>query len=77
MVEIESSGDPEAYNPCDVDGREKWGILQFGDIEWQEWCVDKYGLQDDIYNSINQLNCADRMIRDGQHWRWPSFWKCL
>lgn len=77
MVGLESSGNPDAYNPMDTDGREKFGLLQFGDIEFEEWCVGKYGYPDDIFNGSIQYICANRMIRDDQSWRWPSYFKCI
>ena len=76
MIQLESRGNPQAFNPMDTDNREKFGLLQFGDIEWKEWCVDSYGYPNEIFNGNLQYMCADRMIRDGQYWRWPSFYKC-
>ena len=51
------------------------GILQFRPRTFQEFCVKRYGLQDDIHDSDIQQMCADKMIRDGylRHWTTARF----
>ena len=73
----ESQGDPEAYNPYDTDGREKFGCLQFGDIEFNDFCVMKYHLRNDIYDCELQRICADKMIQAGYTRKWGTLNLCL
>jgi len=65
LVEHESSGDPTAKG----DAGEK-GILQFMPGTFEKFCVEKYGLGNDIWNVEIQKECADKMIIDGgiEHW---------
>lgn len=77
LVEKESSNNPEAINPRDVDGKPKYGLLQFGEATWKENCVDKYGLPDSIMDEGIQRECADRLIEDGEAWRWGTLFKCI
>jgi len=77
LVMNESGGNPEAINPCDIDGRPKFGILQFGRRTWKEWCVDEYNFKDDIMDEDLQMDCCEKMIRDGQLWRWGTKNLCL
>jgi len=77
LAHYESNNNPEAVNPCDVDGRPKYGLLQFGEITFQENCVEKYGLPDSIMNEVIQRECADRLIEDGEAWRWGTLFSCI
>ena len=76
LVEKESNGDPNAYNPCDTDGYPKIGCLQYHIPTFQEFCVDKYGLTNDIWDCNIQKECADLMIGDGYLYRWGTASKC-
>ena len=76
LIEEESNGDPNAYNPCDTDGYPKIGCLQYHIPTFQEFCVDKYGLTNDIWDCNIQKECADLMIRDGYLYRWGTASKC-
>jgi len=77
LIMKESSGNHNAINPCDIDGLPKFGCLQFGKITWQEKCVEEYGLLDDIMDCSLQIECADRLITDGQLWRWGTKDNCI
>jgi len=70
----ESGNNPLAFNPCDTDGREKYGLLQFGLSEWETLCRP-IGFTD-IWNGEHQKSCADYLIKKGQLWRWGTVNKC-
>jgi len=76
LIKYESSGNPKAYNPCDTDGKEKIGVLQFGRATFNEFCVKRYGLPDNIWSEWVQKTCADRMIREGYLYRWGTKDNC-
>lgn len=50
--------------------RGSFGLLQYGKPTFQEFCVDKYGLENDIWDPEIQIECASRMIDDGYLCRW-------
>ena len=77
LIKYESSGNPNAYNPYDTDGREKFGCLQFGAIEFQDFCVIRYGLRNDIFDCDVQTICTDKMIVDGYARKWGTLNKCI
>ena len=77
IIECESSGNPKAYNPDDVhydsEGNKfigSFGITQFGRPTFQEFCVEKYGMENDIWDPDIQIECAKKMIDNGllNHW---------
>jgi len=76
LIKYESSGNPEAYNRRDTDGKPKYGILQFGKDTFKEFCIDKYGLYDNIWSVSSQKTCAHRMIQDGYGGRWGTWKRC-
>jgi hypothetical protein len=69
LIWCESRGDKWAVG----DAGEK-GILQFMPSTFQCFCVKKYGLPDDIWNTNIQKECCDLMIGDGylNHWTCAS-----
>jgi len=78
LIFRESSGNPEAYNPKDIDGLSKFGLFQFRRETFEEWCVDKYGLENDIWNGKIQVKCAKKMIYENEQLKkWPPAQKCL
>ena len=77
IIFYESKRNEKAYNPKDTDGREKFGLLQYGKEEFIDWCVNKYGFQNEILNGEIQKQCFLLMIKDGQLWRWPTASKCI
>jgi len=76
LIRCESQHNTQAINPRDTDGFPKFGLLQFHEDTWKEWCVIKYNFPDDIMNPTLQVLCTDKMIEDGQLWRWPTSKKC-
>jgi hypothetical protein len=71
VKQIESGGNPLAYNPMDTDGREKFGLYQFGQWEWDNLCTgDKWKAED-------QELCFKALIEAGRGRMWPSVSKCL
>ena len=77
LIEKESSGNEFAYNPRDIDNLPKFGLLQFEERTFNEWCVEKYGFENDIWSGQVQVQCFNLMVADGQLWRWPPAKKCL
>jgi hypothetical protein len=69
LARCESTNNPEAINWND-NGSPSYGLLQFKSGTFQEYCVSKYGLPDDIMDGEIQRECADYMIRDGLLDRW-------
>ena len=78
LIRIESGGNPEAYNPSDIDGRPKYGILQYDSRTFTGYCVERYGYVNDIWNPEIQRSCAFSMIKeDFQNvYHWPTFKHC-
>ena len=69
LIACESGGDHSAINHHDPITRSV-GILQFKDETYKHFCVEQYGLPNDIWNPTNQIKCAVRMIKEGygNHW---------
>ena len=76
LIALESSGNPEALNRRDVDGLPKYGILQFGKATFKEFCVNRYGLTNNIWSVGVQKSCAHNMIEDGYGYRWGTWKRC-
>ena len=77
LIQYESRGNENAINPKDIDGRPKYGLLQFDARTFDRYCVQKYGLPDDIFNGEVQKYCCMRMISDGQARQWGTLGYCL
>ena len=71
LIPIESSWNELAYNPKDIDGLPKYGLLQFEEETFKEWCVDKYEMKNDIWSGQVQVQCFNLMVADGQIGKWP------
>lgn len=76
VVQFESGGNEKAYNPMDIDGYPRFGLLQFYLPTWKSLCVQKYSLPDDIFNGNIQRECYYLMVRDGMSSHWPSYRLC-
>jgi len=76
LEQEESSGNINIYNPCDTDGYPKYGCLQFHIPTFKMFCVDKYGLTNDIWDCNIQKECASLMIKDGYLYHWGTANKC-
>jgi len=76
IIHCESGGNPLAFNRKDPNGG-SFGILQFQKATFLSWCVDRYGLENDIWNATIQIECAKRMIQDGQIRQWTCGRKYL
>jgi len=67
------------YSPYAMGKDGECGILQFKKGTFQMYCVDKYGLRNNIWDSDIQRRCADLMLQD--NWRniyhWSVADKCL
>jgi len=53
------------------------GCMQFMRSTFQTFCVERYGLPDDIWNCDIQKECADRMIADGGIDHWTTKHLCI
>lgn len=73
LIKHESNGNPNAVGD---NGKAK-GILQFHDSTFQMYCVEKYGLTDDIWNPIIQKECCANMIAEGQLKHWSARKYCV
>jgi len=76
----ESSINPEAENLKDIhknpDGTisiGSYGLLQFGKPTFQEFCVEKYKLTNDLFCPEVQIICAEKMISEGYGGRWACY----
>jgi len=77
----ESRLNPNAVNNKDVHYNFKgevisigsFGILQFSQETFQEFCVDKYHLRDDLFSPLVQIECAKKMISEGYGERWSCY----
>jgi len=77
LIDCESKGKIYAENLTDI---HKWkdgtlsigsfGILQFGKPTFQEFCVEKYGLRNDLFSPEIQIRCAEKMISQNYEQRW-------
>lgn len=76
LAHYESSSRPEAINWND-NGSPSWGLLQFKRSTYNYYCVNKYGLPDDIMDPTLQRECADKMISAGGLSHWSTRNKCL
>jgi len=72
LIFYESSGRVDAIGD---NGKSK-GILQFQVPTYKHFCIDKYGLPDDMMNPENQKRCSDYMISDGLSFHWSTLKLC-
>lgn len=72
----ESSNNPDIINWNDC-GSPSYGLLQFKEKTYQFFCVEKYGLPDDIMNPDYQRECAEKMILEGKVNHWSTAKLCL
>jgi len=75
VILCESGGNPNAWNKKDPNGG-SFGILQFQLSTFKSFCVDKYGLENDIWNAEVQIVCAKKMLDEGLGRNW-SCWRKL
>lgn len=72
LIKYESNGNKYAIGLAG----EK-GILQFKQQTYNHYCVNKFGLSDDIFDEVNQKICADKMISIGLLYHWSTRFKCI
>jgi len=79
LIKYESNGNERAVNPEDVDGRPKYGLLQFDSRTFKHYCVDRYELPNDIWNGDIQKTCCDNMISEnwGNIYHWGTINLCI
>lgn len=66
-----------SHNPNAVGKAGEIGCMQFMPSTFQNYCVEQYGLDNDIWNCTIQRECADRMLKDGGLDHWTTASKCL
>ena len=76
LIQKESSGNPKAYNEFDPE-TESIGVLQYKRATFQHFCVERYGLENDIWNEDIQRRCCDLMIDDNYLEHWSTYKLCL
>ena len=76
LIYYESTGNERAFNPKDTDGRPKFGLLQFGWKEFQDFCILRYGLENDIWSGKIQVECWKLMVKDGYLRKWGTLKYC-
>lgn len=71
--------DLNAFNPEDIDGKEKWGPLQLDEETFYGGAI-RFGLKDtlseepDIKNPYHQVWLTEQYISVHEYWRWPVCW---
>ncbi len=65
-----------SHNPDAKGAAGECGQLQFMPATFQYFCVEQYGLPDDIWNTETQFKCADRMLEAGLEKHWTTWDKC-
>lgn len=70
FIKVESGGNPLAFNPKDIDGRPKYGCLQYDARTFSDICVKELGLEDNIWSCEIQSACWQEMYLSGRvgHW---------
>ncbi len=78
LAKEESTLNPDAYNSDDPNGG-SFGLLQFQTKTFQKYCVEKYGLENDIWSAEIQIRCADKMLTEDLKnlWQWSTANLCL
>lgn len=67
--------DLNAYNPKDIDGKEKFGPLQF-DTDTFNLLSERYQIKNpDISNTTQQIIITEKAIADQEWWRWGCWFK--
>jgi hypothetical protein len=77
LAKYESTNNSKAFNPEDIDGRPKYGLLQFDAGTFQYYCLEKYHYADDIWDGEIQSMCADQMIDNGELHQWGTYKLCI
>jgi len=72
LIQNESSWNPQAIGDSGL----AHGILQFHEPTFQHYCVQKYGLENDIWNPEIQMLCCYNMLQEGLQMHWSTFPVC-
>ena len=77
LIREESSGNPNAHNKEDPNGG-SYGLLQFQKPTFQMYCVDKYGLEDNIWDENIQKQCCQMMLDEDEDnvYHWSTHRQC-
>lgn len=76
LAECESGGNPYAYNEKDPNGG-SYGLLQYQIPTFQKFCVEKYGLENDIWDYEVQIECCENMLEEGLASHWSCYKKIV
>ena len=78
LIREESGGNPNAWNKADPNGG-SFGILQYQIKTFQDYCVERYGLKDDIWDKDTQLRCCQMMLEEDKDnvFHWSTAYLCL
>jgi len=68
LIQCESGGNPNAIGKAG-----ERGILQFMPQTFKHFCVEKYGLENDIWNPDIQIECCKKMLEQGLEQHWTCF----
>lgn len=63
LAEIESRMNPDIKH-LDTNNRYSYGALQFQQATYTSLCVDRYGIDKDIYSLENQIKCYIKIYND-------------
>jgi hypothetical protein len=63
LAEIESRSNPDIKH-LDTNNRYSYGLLQFQQATYTSLCVDRYGIDTDIYSVENQVHCFIKIYND-------------
>lgn len=78
LCDCESGSDPTKIHHDDG-GSDSIGILQFKVPTYYRFCMVKYGMNGDITNPENQIDCAEKMLEENFNnvWNWTNCWKLI
>ena len=77
VVWKESALNPKAYNPRDIDGKQKFGLLQYDTNTWK-YLTKKMKMPElSINNWKHQVQVFSWAIKNGEGWRWPTIKKSM
>ena len=75
VINCESGNNPQAYNPRDIDGRPKYGLLQYDEKTFYEW-AKKAGIEKpNIWEPVQQIQVYHYAAKKGLLRHWGCFTK--
>ena len=84
LATCESGLNPSAVNMKDVHRNKdgtisigSFGLLMYGVPTWENECVKRFGIEDDIYNPKLQIQCTELLLGAGESYRWKNCWRII